>query len=75
MAPSTGVIPDRNVGYGSGQEWQDEIQPARFNGWNAAAEMLWNFLGFDGSLSWPVLWIGEAIELPIVAPRCPVLNM
>jgi hypothetical protein len=38
-----------------GQEWQDEMQPARFNGWNAAGEMTWNFLGFDGSSDWPVL--------------------
>lgn len=22
------------------QEWQDEIQPARFNGWNAAGEKI-----------------------------------
>lgn len=50
-----------------GQEWQDEIQPARFNGWNAAGEMLWNFLGLDGSSNWPVLWVGEAIEVPIGA--------
>ena len=42
-----------------GQEWQDELQPERFNGWNAAGEMLWNFIGFDGSSNWPVLWIGE----------------
>lgn len=48
-----------------GQEWQDEMQPARFNGWNAAGEMLWSFMGFDGSSNWPVLWVGEEIELPI----------
>jgi hypothetical protein len=23
--------------------------------------MLWNFLGFDGSSDWPVMWVGEAI--------------
>ena len=40
--------------------WQDEIQPARFNGWNAAGEMLWNFMGFDGSSNWLVPWIGGA---------------
>ncbi|WP_181885631.1 hypothetical protein [Trinickia dinghuensis] len=38
------------------------MQPARFNGWNAAGEMLWNFMGFDGSSNWPVLWIGAALE-------------
>ena len=59
----------------TGQEWEDEIQPARFNGWNAAGEMLWNFIGFDGSSDWPVLWVGEAIEVPIVPARCPVLQM
>lgn len=32
-----------------GQEWQDEMQPARFNGWDTAGEMLWSFMGFDGS--------------------------
>lgn len=58
-----------------GQEWQDEIQPARFNGWNAAGEMLWNFVGVDGSSNWAVLWIGEAIEVPIVSARYPVLQM
>jgi hypothetical protein len=30
--------------------------------------MLWNFIGFDGSSDWPVLWVGEAIEVPIAAP-------
>lgn len=44
-----------------GLEWQDEIQPARFNGWNAAGQMLWSFMGFDGSSDWPVVWVGEAI--------------
>ena len=47
----------------AGQEWQDEIQPARFDGWNDAGEMLWNFRGFDGSSDWPVLWVGEEIEV------------
>jgi len=37
--------------------------------------MLWNFIGFDGSSDWPVLWIGEAIEVPVVAARCQVLQM
>ena len=46
--------------------WQDEIQPSRFDGWNARGEMLWNFLGVDDSSTWPVLWIGDRIELPIV---------
>lgn len=58
-----------------GHEWQDEIQPARFNGWNTAGEMLWNFMSFDGSSSWPVLRIGEALEVPIVPARCAVLQM
>lgn len=52
-----------------GQEWQDEIQPARFNGWNVAGEMLWSFLGFDGSSNWLVLWVGEEIEVPIMLAR------
>ncbi|MDG0022727.1 hypothetical protein [Trinickia sp. Y13] len=58
-----------------GQEWLDEIQPARFNGWSASGEMLWNFMGFDGSSNWPVLWIGEEIEVPILAARPAVLQM
>lgn len=65
------VIP----GPGLGIDWQHEIQPARFNGWNAAGEMLWNFLGFDGSSSWPVLWIGEVIGVPIVVSRPAVLQI
>mgnify|MGYP001545622770 CR=1 FL=1 len=48
-----------------GQEWQNEIQPAGFNGWNAAGEMLWNFLGGDGSSIWPVLWVGEEIAVAV----------
>jgi hypothetical protein len=48
-----------------GQEWQNEIQPARFNGWNAAGERLWNFLGGDGSSNWPVLWVGEKIAVAV----------
>lgn len=59
----------------SSQEWQDEMQPARFNGWNVAGEMLWNFIGFDGSSNWPVLRIGEAIAVPIVPARCPLLQV
>ena len=47
------VIPKPDVGrdddWDRCQEWQDEIQPARFNGWNAAGEMIWNFIGVDGS--------------------------
>lgn len=58
-----------------GNEWQDEMQPARFNGWNTAGEMLWNFLGFDGSSNWPVLWIGKAIAVPVVPMQCPVLQL
>jgi len=61
-----------------GQAWQDEIQPARFNGWNAEGEMLWNFMGFDGSSNWPVLWIGEAIGVPISSLKTwhhePIVN-
>ncbi|RDU96961.1 hypothetical protein [Trinickia dinghuensis] len=52
-----------------GQEWQDEMQSARFNGWNAAGEMLWNFMGFDGASNWPVLWIGGEIAVPIAPTR------
>lgn len=58
-----------------GHEWQDEMQPARFNGWNAAGEMLWNFIGLDDSSNWTVLWVGEAIEAPIMPVRCPVLHL
>jgi hypothetical protein len=49
--------------------WHDEIQPSRFNGWSADGKMLWNFLGVDDSSTWPVLWIGAAIELPVSAMR------
>ena len=51
---------------GARADWQDEIQPSRFNGWNADGEMLWHFVGTDGSWNWPVLWVGEPIELPVV---------
>lgn len=37
--------------------------------------MLRNFLGFDGSSSCPVLWVGEAIGVPIAAARCLVLQL
>jgi hypothetical protein len=37
--------------------------------------MLWNFLGFDGSSSWPVLWVGEAVEVPIMSARQAPLQM
>jgi hypothetical protein len=50
---------------GLGIDWQDEIQPARFNGWNAEGEMQWNFMGVAGSSNWSVLWVGEAIDVPI----------
>jgi hypothetical protein len=50
------------------------MQPARFHGWNAAGEMTWNFMGFDGSSDWPMIWIGEAIAVPIVPARCPMLK-
>jgi hypothetical protein len=43
-------------------------RPARFDGWNAAGERLWNFMGVDGSSNSVVLRVGEAIEVPIV-PR------
>lgn len=70
------VIPKSDVGRDDdwlpGEEWQDEIQPARFNGWNAAGEMLWNFMGFDGASDWPVLWVGEALKIPLgTAPTVP----
>ncbi len=58
-----------------GLEWQDEMQPTRFNGRNAAGEMLWNFLGFDGSSNWPVLWVEEEIGVPIATVRCPALHV
>lgn len=63
---------DRDL-YEPGQEWHDEIQPARFNGWNANGEMLWNFLGFDGSSDWSVPWVGEAIEVPVAPPQRAML--
>lgn len=70
------VIPKPDVGrdddWDRCQEWQDEIQPARFNGWNAAGEMIWNFIGVDGSSDWSVLWIGEEIGVPTV-PTKPAL--
>jgi len=31
--------------------------------------MLWNFLGFDGSSDWPVMWVGEEIEVPNAAAK------
>jgi hypothetical protein len=37
---------------------------ARFNGRSAEGELLWNFVGIDGSTNWPVLWIGEAVGAP-----------
>ena len=62
----TSVSRRRPAGIGARAEWQDEIQPARFNGWSANGEMLWNFLGTDDSWNWPVLWIGEPIEFPVM---------
>lgn len=59
----------RPAGMGARADWQDEIQPARFNGWNANGEMCWNFLGTDDSWSWPILWIGDPIELPVMPTR------
>jgi hypothetical protein len=47
-----------------GQEWQDDLQPARFAGLNADGELLWNLLGVDGCSNSPVLWVGEAITAP-----------
>ena len=51
-----------------------EIRPARFNGQSAAGEMLWNLLAVDSSSDWPVLWVGEEIEVPIPA-RCAALQI
>jgi hypothetical protein len=31
--------------------------------------MLWNFIGVHGSSNWPVLWVGEAIAVPIMPSR------
>jgi hypothetical protein len=64
------VIPAPGIGI----DWWDERQRARSNGWNAVGEMLWNFLGFDGSSNWPVLWVGEAIEVPITPARRSALE-
>lgn len=49
-----------------GQAWLDEMHPARFGGRNARGELLWNFIDIDGLSNWPVLWIGEVIQSPIV---------
>jgi hypothetical protein len=54
--------------------WHDEIQPSRFNGWSADGKMLWNFLGVDNSSTWPVLWIGDVIELPVFTIRARQLE-
>lgn len=73
------VIPrpdvERDDDWLSGEEWQNEIHPARFNGWNATGEMLWNLLGVDGSTNWPVLWVGEMIAVPIAAGHACVAIM
>ena len=63
------VVPDRNVGYDPGQEWQDEIQPMHFNGCNTAGEMLWNFLGFDGSATGRCCGFGRRSEVLIAPTR------
>lgn len=65
----TSTMRRRPVGMGTRADWQDEIQPARFNGWIANGEMCWNFLGTDDSWNWPILWIGDPIELPVMPTR------
>lgn len=63
-APEQDSISPRSSG--PGMWWHDEIQPSRFDGWNTAGEMLWNFMGIDDTSNWPVLWIGDPIDLPVV---------
>lgn len=42
-------------------EWEDGLQPARFNGRNADGVPLWNCLGIDGNSDWPMRWVGAEI--------------
>lgn len=50
-------------------EWETEIQPARFNGTNADGELLWHCIGIDGSSNWPMRWIGDEVEAPSLAGK------
>lgn len=42
------------------EEWEYDNQPARFAGWNASDEELWQCIGYEDA-TWPIRWIGEEI--------------
>jgi hypothetical protein len=48
------------------EEWECEMQPARFAGRNAEGQPLWNCLAIDGVSDWPMRWVGGEVDAPSV---------
>ena len=48
-------------------DWENKEQPARFNGYDAAGNESWHWLGVEGDMPgkasrWPSRWVGSEIE-------------
>ena len=48
-----------DVDYADGDEWVNQMQPARY-----AGDGHWNYLAVDGKSDWPVRLIGQKIVAP-----------
>ena len=53
------VMPDSDLD--GNEEWEHDVQPARFAGLNEKGNQLWHCLNLEGSSDWPMRFIGNEI--------------
>jgi len=44
------------------EEWESELQPARFIGSDGQGGWLWHCLNIEGASNWPMRFIGDEIK-------------